>query len=807
MNIKTITRLLGGASLLLSGAYAEQAFAGTAAEVDSASAPGDEGANSGEGLGDIVVTAQRREEKAQTVPISITSVSGEQFEKTGYIALTDLQYVVPGVQYNPTQGAAFQIRGVGSSSFDLSNAKSVNVVVDDVVMDNQRDNGLIGLVDIARVDVLMGPQGTLFGKNSTSGVISLTTNKPVLHRFTGSAYASYGERNDRILNSTINVPLGSTAALRLSGFSQGQDGVGRYLTINRNLNRVDEYGARGKLLWAPNDQTEFVLAGEYTRHYDTSVRTPVGGPAGSTFAPSAAITAQMAALGLVANEKNTDSLDSFLGSITTVNKGGSLHASYDLGGATLTSITAYRETSYINVTPADLLPANVNAYLPFNIGRLHSNKFSEEVHLASPTGQFFEYLLGAFYNRLNATQTQVQWGPLGTGPVYLPDGTGRPVLTANTGANDPFTGQLLGNTVRFNSYNETAAIFGQAKFTFNPRISLTLGGRYNYDWNGQAISYFDTDPFPITGYNPGFVAAATSIAPTPDLRSGRKNAGHFTFRVAPQFALNRDVMVYATYSTGYKPGGIAYVGNRYDPYNQETVKSWEVGIKSELLDRRVRFNLDLYSSTYKDFQATILTPVSTGIGGYILASAIGNAPGLRSRGFETSLAVQPTRSLTFSGALTYTDAKFTDYVASPTANYTGTRLTNAPKWSFTVNGDYNAPLTDDLTIKAHVDYAYRSETQTVTGAQLGDWLAPAVRNADGTTTPNSSYSHVPGYGIFNTRISLSRPDDAVEFGIYARNLFNTFFSTGYQIYGNLGLLHYTTPAAYRTVGAFAKVKF
>ena len=792
-----------GSAMIFSSLVAEQAYAqstpAAAQPAAAASVPDDS-----EGLTDIVVTAQRRAEKAQSVPISITSVSGEAFEKTGYIALTDLQYVVPGVQFNPTQGAAFQIRGVGSTSFDLSNAKSVNVVVDDVVMDNQRDNGLIGLTDVSRIDVLMGPQGTLFGKNSTSGVIAITTNMPVLGKFSGDFYGSYGERNDHIANGTVNVPLGDNAALRVSGFEQGQDGVGRYVTINRNLNRVDEYGIRAKLLYKPLDNLEFVLAGEYTRHYDTSVRTSVGGPAGSAFAPSAAITAQMAALGVISGEKNTDSADSYLGSIGVTNKGGSLHATYDIGDATLTSITAYRETSYNNNTPADLLPANVNAYLPFNQGKLSSNKFSQEVHLASPTGHFFEYLVGGFFNTLHAEQTQLQWGPLG-GPVFSANGDPIPTLYAQTGANDPVTGALLGNTVRFQSRNKTAAVFGQTKFTFTPQLSLTIGGRYNYDWSSQTIGYFNTDPEAITGYSPTFIA--TSAAPTADFRDGSKKAGKFTYRIAPQYTINPDVMLYATYSTGYKPGGIAFVGNKYDPYSSETVKSWETGIKSEFLEHRVRLNFDLYSSKYSDFQATILTPVSTGLGGFILASAIGNAPGLRSRGFEASLAVRPVRDFSISGAVTYNDAKFTDYVASPTANYTGTRLTNAPRWAATINADYTTEITSDLKVKAHIDYAYRSSTQTVTGALLGDWLAAPVKNADGTTTPNASYSFIPAYGLVNTRVSLGKINDSVEVGVYARNLFNKYFSTGYQIYGTLGLLHYTTPDAYRTVGGYVKVSF
>jgi iron complex outermembrane receptor protein len=206
-------------------------------------------------------------------------------------------------------------------------------------------------------------------------------------------------------------------------------------------------------------------------------------------------------------------------------------------------------------------------------------------------------------------------------------------------------------------------------------------------------------------------------------------------------------MLYATYSTGYKPGGVAFVGNKYDPYNPESVSSWEIGEKGEFFNHRLRVNFDVFSSKYTNFQATILTPVSTGVGGFILASAIGNAPGLRSRGIEAQVAFKPTHSLSLSGAVTFTDAKFTSYVASSNANYTGTRLTNAPRWMSTIAADYNAPINDKTDLKAHLEYVYRSDLQTVTGAILGDITAPAVTNADGTKTPNASYSYVPGYGL------------------------------------------------------------
>ena len=233
-----------------------------------------EAAAEADGLSEIVVTAERRAESSQKVPLAIQSISGETLAKTGYTSITDLQYTMPGVQYDPTQGAAFQIRGVGSTSFDFSNAKSVSVVVDDVVMDGQRANGLTGLVDIERVDVLMGPQGTLFGKNATSGVIAVTTGKPRIGDTSVRASASFGEHDERILNTTVNVPLGPVAALRVSGFDQAFDGFGRNVTLNRKVGSQHEYGGRAKLYLEPSDSFNLTLSGDYAYHWDSSVRTP-----------------------------------------------------------------------------------------------------------------------------------------------------------------------------------------------------------------------------------------------------------------------------------------------------------------------------------------------------------------------------------------------------------------------------------------------------------------------------------------------------------------------------------------------------
>ncbi|WP_176593448.1 TonB-dependent receptor [Sphingobium sp. EM0848] len=725
---------------------------------------------SGAALPEIVVTAERRSESSQKVPLAIQSIDGAALAKTGYTSVTDLQYTMPGVQYDPTQGAAFQIRGVGSTSFDFSNAKSVSVVVDDVVMDGQRANGLTGLVDIERVDVLMGPQGTLFGKNATSGVIAVTTGKPKIGDMSVRASASFGEHDERILNGTVNIPLGPIAALRVSGFDQAFDGFGRNVTLNRLVGSQHEYGGRAKLYLEPSDRFNLTLSGDYAYHWDSSVRTPVSGQ-------PANVTAILNSLGVYPGPESADTADSSFGEITTEEWGTSLRVNAKLGALDLTSISAYRRTRYDNATPANLTPTDQYAYIPFNNGYLDTEKVSQEVHLASPTGGFVEWLVGSFYNNLRARQTQLQWATLGA-PLYDANGVPRPTLYALTGAIG-----VDANASLFNARNETMAAFGQLKFNITPRLSLTLGGRYTHDDNSQRLGFITVDPLPIAGYVPTFMG---SSAP-PAVDHGRVKGDNFSYRIAPQFQLSDNVMLYASYSTGYKPAGIAFVGNKYAPYKDETVKAWEAGIKSEWFNRRLRVNLDIFRSDFKDFQATILTKIPDGAGGLLQAIVIGNAGGLRTQGMEGNVAVQPMRGLTLSGALTYTDAKFTDYVYNATTDYTGSRLTNSPEWAGTAAVDYETEFGSGLGVRAHADYAYRSEYWTVVG--------------------QPAYSNVPGYGLVNGRLTFSLPGKTVEFGIYARNLFDTYFSTGWQQYGALGLLHYTSPNARRTVGGFVNVSF
>lgn len=747
------TALLAGAALgSLSSvqAYAEEAGAEAGAELEA-----------------VVVTAQRRAERLQDVPLSVTSVSGQTIEDSNFRSVTDLQYLAPGVQFDPTNGSAFQIRGVGSTSYDFSFAKSVNVVVDDVVMDAPRDNGMLGLTDIRQVDVLMGPQGTLFGRNSTSGVIAITTAKPVLGMFSAKGDVSYGEREDRSANLTVNAPISDRLALRVTGFSQGQEGYGRYAVLNQSLNLFREYGVRARLLFQPADGVELIYAGEYSHHYDNLNRTTVGGG-------SAAFTAIQIANGVTPGPRNDDNADSKIGDTETSTWGHSLRAEIQIGRDTLTSITAYRETEYDGNGPANFAPAEQFAFTPYNRGAVDTKKFSQELRWASPTGGFLEYLGGVFYNRLELDASQIQWVTFGA-PLVSPTGVRLTSFTTTTGAIGDNS-----NATRFKTEAVTAAAFGQLKFNLTPRFNLSLGARYTHDSNSQSQTFFRLDPVPITG-----VAATFTATARPPLQpSGRVKGDNFSYRISGQYKLTDDTMLYATYATGYKPGAVAFVGNNYSPYGEETVKSVEAGVKAELFERRVRLNLNVFHSKFTDFQTSLLTFVP---GNPVAVIATGNAGGLKSEGVEATFAWRALDGLTLAGGVTYADAVFTDFQYNATTNYAGTALSYAPKWQAALSAKYDGEIGEDLRLRASLDYAYRSK------------VFPTIGEPANVA--------VPGYGIVNGRLSLSPVGSDFEFGVYGRNLLDKYFSTAFQQYSSLTLTHYTTRDAHRTLGVFAKYSF
>jgi iron complex outermembrane receptor protein len=711
------------------------------------------GAGSSE-LVEIIVTAQRRNENLQNVPIAVSVVQGAEIAQTNFREITDLQYMVPSLAFDPSNGGGFQIRGVGTQSFDFSNEQGVSIVLDDVVMDSQRSTGLIGLNDIDQVEVLRGPQGTLFGKNATAGVIGITTKKPVLNEFSANGSVSYGERNDHNVYGTINIPLGDTAALRISAFQEGQDGYGHFTVANTKLGTYREEGVRAKLLFEPSNDLEIMLLADYSHHWDDEWDMLIDSPPG--------ITATSAANGAAIGVRNVNNADIFTDYTAIDDAGTSLHVNYTIGNQTFTSVTAYRYNGNRGNAPLDFVPTPL--FVPYNVLDLQTHKFSQELRLASPTGQFFEYVAGLFYNDLKLYSTQLQLGEFG---APLPPN----VYLAASGATN---GPIGNNLAVYDTDNRGEAAFGQVKFTFNEKFDLAAGGRLTHDNNSASTANVISNLGPA-----GYAFIPISNTPVPPF--GTATNTNLSYRVSPQYHFNPQVMAYAAYSTGYKGPGVAFISGINDPYREETVKSYEVGVKSELFDRRLRLNADIFDEKYTDFQAQILTLVNN-----LPIYLIGNAGGLTSKGVEGDLTFKPIQSLSLNGSVTYDEAYFTNYVDGPNI-YTGNNLTNAPRWASSTAAEYTHPVGSGYQATVNANFYWRGETYTTIGDQAG--------------------SHVGGYGVLGSRLGFGPQQGSWHVGLYGRNLLDRYFPTGFFSNAPLGTGTLYNANARRTVGVYLDGSF
>jgi len=693
-------------------------------------------------VGEIVVTAQRRTERLQDVPVAVTVVGGEAIERSGFRTLNDIQYLAASVQYNPYNGAGFQVRGVGSQGFDYSLNQSVGIMIDGVVLGIPRDPGLNSLTDIEGIEILRGPQGTLFGRNTSAGVINITTKRPELNRWGADGHATYGTADQSVVQANVNIPLGDTAALRLSGHNQHRDGYGRNLLTGEDLGRSTDRGVRGKLLWRPSDELDVYVIGSYQKTRSNGLQTiRSAAPSGSI------IAADNAPYGIVFGPRNEDVADNVPSPGDRYRVWGvTATVDYHLGDHTLTSVTGYRRFVGRQVFSSDATPTN---YIDNNVATNRSRQFTQEVRLTSPDSGLLTYVFGAYYFKANTEATQVQSGLLGFPPTLLPFifGPGA-TQVSSTGGRD-----YLG------ARSESAAVFGQATLHATDKLSLIFGGRYTHD---KVSSSYLLEPIP------GFVPLNRVISPS----FAEASSSKVSYKAGIQYDFTRDVMAYFTYSAGYKGPAFANLQGEALLIRPETSKDFEVGLKTALFDRRVTLNIAGFHQKYDDFQAQVydtrLTPPRF---------RLGNAGGLKTEGFEAELTVRPTQSLSLSGAVTYARARFTDYV---TACYTGQPLSNttgmgcyldpatgarvqdlagkplaaAPDWSFNLGANYRRPIFDGLVFDASANFAWKGDAYTIV--------------PDPKTT-------IKAYGLLGLNVGLGSEDGQWRVGVFARNLLDTHF--------------------------------
>jgi iron complex outermembrane receptor protein len=765
----------------------------------------------------IIITARRRDEQAQEVPLAIGVLDGRTINDTGAFSVYKIQQLTPTLQVyssNP-RNTAVNIRGIGVP-FGLTNdgfEQGVGIYVDDVFQ-SRPASAVFDFLDVAQVEVLRGPQGTLYGKNTTAGAINIRTNQPTFD-FEGSAEVSLGNYGFKQAKAAISGPLSENLAARIAISSTDRRGTVYNVTSGNWINGQDNLGLRGQLLFRPNDSLDITLSGDYSAQ-DAECCGGVYVGYGPT---QRAANRQFPALAALFNyappsENPFDRLSDLDASLNAGNKtgGASLRAVWDISdSSTLTSITAWRFW--------DWKPENDRDYLGLSIvsksqNPSQQNQYSQELRY-NYTGERINGVIGAFafHQRIDTQGTEQQghdasrWnlsGALANDPSVLEG------LTAiNT--------QWLKAT--------SLALFGQIDFKVTDRLSIQPGVRLNYDKKSGHYerTVFDADGNPVLFGQTDPIKVAQRGIYAPQLIEPVFSDWNFSYDLTLSYQLADDVLIYGTYAKTFKSGGINQNGVPTDSAGNpiletgqikpESVQHFEAGIKTQFWDRKATLNLAAFRTTIDDFQAN----VSNGQFG-VLRGYLANADRVRTQGVEVDFSVRPSDRFTAYANGAYTDAKYVKFVDAPcppelaggtavsgnqqpgpagvpgslspqNCDVSGQVLPGTSKWAFSYGGEANAPVTlfgKDGEVYLGVDGNYRS--------RFSSNPSPSI------------YSWIDGYALTSFRLGF-RADDGFNVYAWVRNAFDVnYFEQLNFGPGNTGVIA-GVPGDPRTWGGTVRFEF
>lgn len=687
---------------------------------------------------EIIVTAERRTANIMDVPLAVTAVSGDRLQEGGARDIRDLQQFVPNIQFNPVSAASAAtifIRGVGISDFNANNTGAVGVYVDDVFLAASAGK-LFSMFDPASIEVLRGPQGTLYGRNTTGGAIRFTSKQPT-DEFSGNATLSYGNLNDVRIDAGIGGPIvDDKLKFRVAGFRETRDGYLTNLVTGKKLNDIDNWAARLILEFTPTSETSIKLAVHGGQN--------LGGARQFVFRGQLPGNTDLSGYTPATNDIDTQSYN-VEGLERIDNYGTSLRIEHDLGWGSATSISAYEavkrrtEGDYDN-SPADILTG---------FYRENPRQFSQELRLQSNSERKLRWIVGGYFlsDRLK-TNSNLDLLGLFRDPTAPYNGAIPSAFIGNL--NFPYTQKT-----------KAFAAFGQVDYGVTDALTATVGLRYSRDKIDMNYRSFYLEPEgPIPGTELVFI----------DSRS----FDDLSYRFALNYKIDKDNLVYASYSTGYNaggfPGGSATSLAELKPYDSEKLYALEAGYKGSLLDRRLRLALTGFYYDYKNIQVYILDDT-----GVLPVQRKGNAKGAEIYGFEAELTARPVRSLELSLAGGYTHSQYRTFVVPPN-DYTGNRLTNSPK--FTVSG--SVQYTHDVGSAGKI-------IGRVEGfAQSAVFFQPANQKLYGES----------GYYQLNAQLIYRPAPTGVEFSLWAKNFTNRRYVTAIYPIVTSDAVGYNDPRTY-----------
>jgi iron complex outermembrane receptor protein len=755
---------------------------------------------------EIVVTAQFREQRLQDTPIAITAISGEALEQRGSTNLTDVAKSAPSVVLRPASASfgnsvTASIRGLGQIDFNPAYEPGVGLYIDDVYYP-RLTGANFDLLDVARVEVLRGPQGTLTGRNSEGGAIKFVSRKPT-GESDGYISATYGSRNRINLRGSADFKLSDTLFGRISGTFADQGGYvdvidygcanpasgvpttsGGAKCKKYSEGDVGYQALRGILRYAPSDRLDVMISADYVKdkHHNPgsvllygsnsnpNVLTPNGLPLDNRFLcgkycnytttgqPAASFVAglipPLQGLPLAATEGGNDS--TFEGWGVTGN------VELELTDAVkLTSISAYREWDSYFTVDSDLSPTSTG----YGINSLDHWFVSQELRLNAELASNLKMTLGGYYSDEKTTYYTMQdIRYVAAGPL--------PIFPLQFIGNDP---------VR----TKSKALYGTLAYEPVENLTLTAGLRYTkdsksytfyrYNFDGTTINPF-LDPVGAQ-FGPGYVSPDGTIVALTG-RTPRFSGDRFDYRVSVDYRFSPEVLVYGTVATGYKAGGVGprpFNAQQAQPFGPETVTSYELGIKTDLFDRRVRLNVAGFFQDFKDAQLTLLScPQFGGPGPCALPQNAGDA---EMKGIEAELFATPVEGLQLDASLSYIDWKWKcvnpAVVGLPSGSCSSdpavvSLIASTPrgliKWKWSAGAQYEIPLGNMGSLTPRFDITHE-------GGLAGGDLAPVPGS------PSDLFGSVPSFTVANARMTWRNADEDLDISFEVTNLFDNYYYT------------------------------
>jgi iron complex outermembrane receptor protein len=705
------------------------------------------------GIGDIVVTARRREESIQNVPISVAAFGGNTLAERQIDSSDKLTQLAPNVQFSavaPASGnsssSAIFIRGVGQTDFLASTDPGVGFYVDGVYF--ARASGTaISLLDVDRVEVLRGPQGTLFGRNTVGGAIQVFSARPNFNRISGNVGVTLGDYNRRDFKAVLNLPISETLAVRFAATKRDRDGYVTNILSGRDLGDVNTFAGRASLLWKPSSKFEALLVGDYTRDSVNGSPTVFGGINTSAafvrFAsaiagcPGFALTTPVTPVPENTDRRCANNQYSALGPYKVASEapsksqlemyGVGLTLKYDVADwLSVKSITAYRKTKPFSVRDADNTPLLILE----TVNKDDIKQFTQELQFVGETANSrLKYQFGAYYFR----ETDYQFYP-----VFLPS-----QVSTTTGE------ELRVGGLNNNAYikNQSIALFTQESFAITDKLNVTVGLRYTRDkkeatpdetaagsgYGYTNVGYNVAYPAPLNAQMVCLGAPRTGAAATACTGSNvylfnpvrnSKTSSKVTPAATLQYQWTPDLMTYASYSQGFKSGGFntrivqpvispnATTGREFLPqFDPEKVTTYELGGKL-LIGRTLRLSVAGFHSKYDDIQIVVREGV---------APVVRNAGKATINGFEAEGTFSPVRPLLINFGVGYTHFQYDSFTPALLAGQTGLaphalgvvdlddKQAYSPEWSLNGGVAYRIAVGQGA-ITPRADAAFRSKT-------------------------------------------------------------------------------------------------